>query len=727
MGFGREMVDSVNFLPGMAATPGFVRVVSRRSAGPQALGKKMFNFSINYMTKYLAIILSMTVLAACNSNNPDNSDMSPIGQPTVSQVISEMESIHGPGHYDRISHGVEQVAALWRESDGSSEDFKNFCTGNFISESNELDLVFDRLANNFENLYGYLNRISLELNRPIHEDIGPLHTIDRMFGSFSPGAHITDDLFRNKIAFFITLNFPFYTLEEKNRLGSQWDERQWGFVRLGDYYNSRVPPSLLQQYSNASSQAGMYISEYNIFAGRLLNDEGETLFPEGMKLLAHWNIRDEIKSNYGQSGGQEKQEMLYRVMLRIINQDIPSRVINNDEYTWNPFTNEVWADGEKVGAEPEGAVRYSHLNNIFNALSAMDPYFPGMDTYIKRSFESGMEIPQEEVEALFRDYASSPLLKDVAALISQRLGRDLRPYDLWYDGFKARSSISEEELDRITMTRYPDAGAMERDISRMLADLGFDRQNAGYIADKIEVDAARGSGHAWRASMRGKPSHLRTRIGSDGMDYKGYNIAIHELGHNVEQTISVYMVDNYFINGIPNTAFTEALAFMFQARDLDLLGITGEDQMKEHFDVLDFFWNNFEMMGVSLVDMNVWKWMYDNPDASPEQLREAVIDIATGIWNEYFAEIFGERDNPLLAIYSHMIQSPLYLSNYPYGRLIMFQLEEHIAGRDFADEVLRIFSLGNLTPRHWMDKAVGSQISNQPMFNAVERALQAIN
>jgi hypothetical protein len=65
-------------------------------------------------------------------------------------------------------------------------------------------------------------------------------------------------------------------------------------------------------------------------------------FPEGMKLLAHWNIRDEIKSNYGQPGGQEKQEMLYRVMLRIINQDIPSRVINNDEYTWNPFTNEVW-------------------------------------------------------------------------------------------------------------------------------------------------------------------------------------------------------------------------------------------------------------------------------------------------------------------------------------------------------------------------------------------------
>ena len=676
------------------------------------------------MVKYFLILFSLIVFSACNNDKTGNSNMSPIGRQTVSDVISTLESNHGAGHSDRIRRGVEQVASLWRDTDGDAGAFKDFCSENFISESRELDLVFDRLANNFEYLYGYLNRISLELNRPIHEDVGPVHAIDRMFASFSPGAHLTDDFFTNKIAFFITLNFPFYSLEEKNSLGGQWDQRQWGFVRLGDYFTSRVPPALIQQYSNASSQAGMYISEYNIFAGRLVNDQGESPFPEGMKLLAHWNIRDEIKSNYGQPGGQEKQEMLYKVMLRIINQDIPSVVINNDRYKWNPLSNEVWAGEEKIDARPEGDVRYSHLKNIFNALSDMDPYYPGMDTYIKRSFEMGMEIPREEVEALFREYASSPLLKDVAGLISQRLGRELRPYDLWYDGFKARSSISEEDLDKITKARYPDAGAMNRDLPRMLVDLGFDRDKAVFIGDRVDVDAARGSGHAWRASMRGKPSHLRTRIGSDGMDYKGYNIAIHEFGHNVEQTISVYMVDNYFINGIPNTAFTEALAFMFQARDLELLGMEEEDPLKEHLDVLDFFWNNFEMMGVSLVDMNVWEWMYENPGATPLELKDAVTGIATDIWNEYFAGIFGESDIPLLAIYSHMIQSPLYLSNYPYGRLIMFQLEEYIADKDFAGEVLRMFSLGQLTPRHWMDKATGSQISNRPMFNAVEAALQ---
>ncbi len=678
------------------------------------------------MEKYVALFFTMLFITACDNNEEKSIAVSPIDDNVIETVITDLIDKHGSSHTDRIIRGVNQVASLWRVSDGDEDVFEEFCHNNFVSDEDELDLVFDRLAHNFEHLFGYMNRISLEINRAIHEDVGPLHQVDRMFGAYSPSAHVTDDFFNNKIAFYITLNYPLYTLDEKNSNGAQWDARQWGYARLGDYYNSRVPPVLLQEYSLASSQAGMYISEYNIFAGRLVNDDDETLFPKEMKLLAHWNIRDEIKSNYGQPRGQEKQEMLYHVMLRIINQDIPSQVINSDKYIWNPFSNELRADSEVIDADPEGTVRYSHLNNIFNALRNMDSYYPEADTYIKRSFDLKMEIPLAEVEALFRGYVASPLLADVAKLISERLGRPLRPYDLWYDGFKSRSSISEEELNKITRSRYPNAEAMKRDLPRMLVDLGFDSNKAKFIESKIDVDAARGSGHAWGAPMQEMPSHLRTRIGSEGMDYKGYNIAVHEFGHNVEQTISMHKVDNYFVNGIPNTAFTEALAFMFQARDLELLGLEENDPMKEHLDVLDFFWNNFEMMGVSLVDMNVWKWMYDNPDATDEELKKAVLDIATEIWNEYFADIFGEEDIPLLAIYSHMIQSPLYLSNYPYGRLIMFQLEDYITGKDFADEVLRMYSLGNLTPRHWMDRAVGEQISNRPMFDAVERAMEVM-
>lgn len=677
------------------------------------------------MRTIILATIAVLILTACNETKPTQ-ETSPISESTINMVIDELTEEHGTNYEFRINRGVNQTAALWRESDGTEEDFKEFCKKQFIANENELNLVFSRLANNFEYLYGYMSRIGFELNRQIHEDRGSIHPIDQMFGAYSPGAHVQQDFFDNKIAFIITLNFPNYSLDEKNELGKEWTDRQWGFARLGDMYTARIPSNIIQQNAKVYSEGRLYISEYNIMADQLRNEEGNQLFPDGMTLLSHWNIRDEIKSNYDHPEGLPKQEMLYNVMLRIINQDIPTQVINNREYQWNPLNNELYKDGNEITPVPEDVVRYQHLLNNFKAMKRLDPYYPNLDTYIKRRFESSMEIPMEEVKNLFKEYASSPFLKETAELIKERLGRDLQPFDLWYNGFVGRAGVSEDRLNSITKSRYPNAEAMNKDLPRILKELGFDNEKANFIASKIEVDAARGSGHAMRASMREVPSHLRTRISKDGMDYKGYNIAIHELGHNVEQTISQHMVDNRFINGIPNTAFTEALAFMFQKRDLQLLGIKQQNPMMEHLEALDIFWDNYEMMGVSLVDMMVWEWLYDNPDATAQQLKEAVITIAKDVWNKYYAEVFGQKDTPLLAIYSHMIQSPLYLMNYPYGRLIMYQLEDYIADKDFAEETMRIYSIGRLTPQHWMDKAVGEQISNKPIFDAVEEALKAV-
>ena len=224
--------------------------------------------------------------------------------------------------------------------------------------------------------------------------------------------------------------------------------------------------------------------------------------------------------------------------------------------------------------------------------------------------------------------------------------------------------------------------------------------------------------------MKGDKAHLRTRIGKDGMDYKGYNIAIHELGHNVEQTISLYMVDNYMMQGVPNTAFTEAFAFTFQKHDLELLGIKDNDPDKEALAAIDNFWMSYEIMGVSLLDMKVWKWLYKNPAATKEQLKETVIKTAIEVWNQYYAPVFGTKDSPVLAIYSHMIDNPLYLSNYPVGHLIDFQLDRFLKGKNFADEAIRIYSTGRLIPQLWMKNAVGSEISIRPLLDATDAALK---
>jgi len=258
----------------------------------------------------------------------------------------------------------------------------------------------------------------------------------------------------------------------------------------------------------------------------------------------------------------------------------------------------------------------------------------------------------------------------------------------------------------------------------LLVKMGWDRTRAEYLADKIVVDPARGSGHAWGALRKGSVSHLRTRISDKGMDYKGYNIAVHEFGHNVEQTITLYDVDNYMMTGVPNTAVTEAMAYVFQNRDLALLGMKDQAPDKEKMEILDVAWQMMEIMGVGLVEMKSWDWLYENPDATPAMYKETVIRNAVDIWNKYFAPVIGINDSPLLAIYSHMVNSPLYLPNYSYGHVIHFQLEEYLKGKDLARELDRIFKQGRMTPQQWMMGAVGQKISTQPVINALDRVLQ---
>jgi hypothetical protein len=212
------------------------------------------------------------------------------------------------------------------------------------------------------------------------------------------------------------------------------------------------------------------------------------------------------------------------------------------------------------------------------------------------------------------------------------------------------------------------------------------------------------------------------------MDYKGYNIAVHEFGHNVEQVTDLYHIDYYTLAGVPNTAITESMAFLFQVRDLQLLGY-GRQTIDDNA-TLDIFWGMYEIMGVSLVDMYTWRWLYAHPDATAAQLRDAVLAVARDVWNRYYEPLLGTHDSPLLAIYSHMLDYPMYLPNYPIGHIVHYQLEEHLAscGSDaaFAAELQRIYRQGRLTPQIWMQGAVGAPISVDPILTAVEKILPSL-
>ncbi|HEX9761033.1 MAG TPA: hypothetical protein VGA40_08940, partial [Candidatus Acidoferrales bacterium] len=176
-----------------------------------------------------------------------------------------------------------------------------------------------------------------------------------------------------------------------------------------------------------------------------------------------------------------------------------------------------------------------------------------------------------------------------------------------------------------------------------------------------------------------------------------------------------------------NTAFTEALAFVFQARDLELLGLAAPDAESDSLQTLNDFWGTYEIAGVALVDMAAWHWMYDHPQATPAELKEATLRIARDVWNRFYAPVFGKRDVVLLGVYSHMINYPLYLPDYPIGHLIAHQIREQMrkAGAVGA-EFERMARQGRLTPDLWMRGATGAPVGPEALLAATERALEQV-
>lgn len=630
-----------------------------------------------------------------------------------------------------IERGVNQVAALWTKEDGSQAEFERFCYDNFCMTLAEKTTLFNRICDNFEQIYGHNNRIAIELQRP-EQVVGYASTsVDQLFSAYNGLAHFQEDMFASKLAFVVILNFPHFTLKEKQSNGANWSDLEWGFVRLGDVFTSRIPASVELNLSNVTAAANNYIDNFNVDMQQVGSHYNEFFWNSSLPLITHWGLRDELKSAYAdKENGLKKQVVVYDVMKRIIQNEIPNAVVQHDmSYRWYPSTNQIMMNGIEIMSEGlDKRSRYQHLLDFFHAEKAADEYCQGGSTFIDRKFEDEYEISVADAEALFKQLLTSPQVNQVATLISKRLGRKLQPFDIWYDGFKQRSNVDQNALDALVKQKYPTKDAFASDLPNILIKLGFTKEMAQFICNHVSVDASVGAGHAWESKMKSDNSMLRTRIGNDGMDYKGYNIGVHEFGHNVEQTISLHYVPNYFMSGVPNTAFTEALAFVFQGKDLQLLGIDTTDKtVAEDLNTLDLFWGCYEIMGISLVDIRVWKWMYENPSADANQLKEAVLRIAKEVWNQYYAPVFKTKDEPILAIYSHMIIDPLYLSAYPIGHLIDFQLESYLADKNMGEEVTRIFKQGRLTPGLWMERAIGQGLSANPLLERTSKAVSNLS
>ena len=670
----------------------------------------------------LMFVAAVALLTACGTKK-NNEKMSSIQEKTIQATMDSILAKTPDADTALLNKGVRNAAGFWKKDDGTPSEFQMYCISHYMTTPESKAKMFATIQKNLEIMNGHYNLINLNLKKPVQEAGEDYTPIDEDFGTLDPYSHFADDMFQSKIAFSVLLNFPFYSLQEKKALGKDWNRQEWAYARMGDLFTSRIPAEQNQQVSTELAKTENYISNYNIWMNTLRTEDNRQLFKDSIALIAHWGLRDELKADYAdKKDGLEKQQQIYQIMKRIIDQSIPETVINNEKVTWKPTSNTV--NGAEAKGEPN--TRYQYLLDNFHAMKALDPYCKSYPTALARAFDRDMEVSVDDIESIFTSLVSAPEVAAVAKLIKKRLGRDLQPFDIWYDGFKSRSSIPEQEMTDKTRKLYPTTLAFEKGMPAILTKLGFASKDANEISALVTVDNSRGSGHAWGSQMRGDKAHLRTRLQPGGMEYKGYNIALHEFGHNVEQTITMNRVDNYVMNGIPSTAFTEALAFVFQKRDLEVLGYKNVDPNKQALQTLDIFWGCYEIMGVSLVEIRTWKWLYENQNATAETLKATIIKNAKDVWNQYYAPNLGEKDSPILAIYSHMIEIPLYLSNYPYGHIVEFQLEKHFGSTLPGEEIQRIYPVGRVCPDFWMMHAVGEPVSVKPMLEATRTAVETV-
>jgi hypothetical protein len=265
-------------------------------------------------------------------------DDAPVSRESVAEAKQKLIAKHGEAHRVAIERGVEQVALLWRASDG---DIVAFCLEQFVAETKARDALFERLQEVNEQMRGHFLELGRTTRWHTEVDTGPVAAVEPLLASYDPGAHVIEDMFKSKVAFAALLNFPLTKLADRLKDGESYSRRQWAEVRLTGKFDTRIPGELLQKRSSVDAAADQYISGYYLWMHHVLAEDGKRVFPPKKRLISHWNLRDELKANYADADGLAKQRTIVKVMERIVTQTIPKAVIDNPNLDWNPFTNKV--------------------------------------------------------------------------------------------------------------------------------------------------------------------------------------------------------------------------------------------------------------------------------------------------------------------------------------------------------------------------------------------------
>lgn len=632
-------------------------------------------------------------------------------KPPVDAAIARLVGKHGARHRTDIRRGVAACASAWDPA-ANDADFTDFCEAQYVPPGKDRAALLERLDEFHHAVSGSMASAYKVARAGLDIADRPSLRADQVLGAFTPGAHLSEDYRRSRVAAVVQLNFGTDdTSPPKAR-------RAWAERRMADVGREVVPADLLADHVRVQSEVDDLVSSYNLYVDRITFPDPKVRFPKGTRLVAHWGLRDYMMSLNGKKDALPKQRAILDLMRRVVDGEIPADILDNPAARWDMARGTV-VNGTTMKAKGHGPLRWAKFRDAWQSQLRLDRY-SRYGNLIDEKHRRHREIDEKEVVAILTSILSSPLVKRVARYVRDQLGRDLEPFDVYFKSFTSGGG-EKEPLRYDIKKRYPDAAALQAALSPVLRKLGWTKKRADWIASRIRVDNARSAGHAWPPYSDHDMQLLRVRVDKSGCSEISFETYMHELGHCVEGVLSSYEMDYKLLWGVPNSAISEGFAFTFEDRMDEVLG----RRKKRGSDVttLQRFWEPFEIAGPALTELRLFHWLYAHKNASADEIMKAVRRIGDEVWAEYYAPIFGTDGHGLMSVYSHMLWCDLYLADYPLGYVIAYQVRKYLEGRNLAEETERMCALGQLYPQQWMKQAVKQPISIKPLLTDTRNAL----
>ncbi len=170
--------------------------------------------------------------------------------------------------------GVARVAARWQPEDGDTAVFQELCARHWTATPEARARLLGRLEAALEQISGHLYEMRRSLRRWSDLVGDDLPGVDDVLATFDPAPDLSDQFYRQKIAFIALLNFPRPDLAAMLERGPSWSTDEWAAARIAQHFGPRIPASLADHARRVQHAAQVFVQKFHVPVGTMVDRRG---------------------------------------------------------------------------------------------------------------------------------------------------------------------------------------------------------------------------------------------------------------------------------------------------------------------------------------------------------------------------------------------------------------------------------------------------------------------